>query len=143
MRVQTILVPLDFSVHAEQALDYAIVLAQTLQARLSLVHVRDNSSLNLLSYTAQAGVEARQAMAGYLVRVQAAGVAGQSTVAYGMPWREIVEMAKATRVDLIIMGTRGRTGLQHTLMGSVAERVVRHAPCPVLVTRFREDRATL
>jgi nucleotide-binding universal stress UspA family protein len=135
MRVRTILVPVDFSTHAEQALDYAIALAQALQARLSLLHVRDDTDLYLWSYTAQAEAEARQAMAGYLARVQAAGVAGQSTMAHGVPWREIVETARATGVDLIIMGTHGRTGLQHALIGSVAERVVQHAPCPVLVTR--------
>ena len=53
----------------------------------------------------------------------------------GTPFREIVDLAASQQVDLIVMGTHGRTGLQHILLGSVAERVVRLAPCPVMVTR--------
>ena len=52
-----------------------------------------------------------------------------------MPFQEILETAKTQQVDLIVMGTFGRTGLQHLLLGSVAEKVVRLAPCPVLVVR--------
>ena len=139
MIAQHFLVPLDFSEDAEQALDYAIALAQKHQAHLSLLHVRDDSELNPLSYTGEALGASRQAMARYLKRVQDAGVEGESTIVHGVPWREIVEAARAAKVDLIIMGTRGRTGLQHILLGSVAERVVRHAPCSVLVARERED----
>ena len=54
---------------------------------------------------------------------------------HGVPFQEILDTAKTQQVDLIIMGTQGRTGLQHVLMGSVAEKVVRLAPCPVLVVR--------
>jgi universal stress protein A len=52
-----------------------------------------------------------------------------------VPFHEILETAKSQNVDLIVMGTHGRTGLQHILLGSVAEKVVRLAPCPVLVAR--------
>jgi len=52
-----------------------------------------------------------------------------------VPFHEIIEMAKAQQMDLIVMGTHGRTGFQHVLLGSVAEKVVRLAPCPVLVAR--------
>jgi nucleotide-binding universal stress UspA family protein len=64
------------------------------------------------------------------------GVAGRVLV--GLPFQTIIEAARAADVDLIVMGTHGRTGFSHLLLGSVAERVVRHAPCPVLVVRERE-----
>ena len=54
---------------------------------------------------------------------------------HGVPFHEILETAKSQKVDLIVMGTHGRTGLQHILLGSVAEKVVRLAPCPVLIAR--------
>jgi nucleotide-binding universal stress UspA family protein len=74
-------------------------------------------------------------MEDYLQRVQHAGLAGKSLLVQGVPWQEIVDKAKATQADLIVMSTHGRTGFQHLLLGSVAERVVRLAPCSVLVTR--------
>ena len=59
--------------------------------------------------------------------------------ATGTPWNETVAIAKRDpSIDLIVMGTHGRTGLKHALLGSVAEKVVRHAPCPVLVARDRD-----
>ena len=67
----------------------------------------------------------------------AAGLIGECVVLYGVPFQEIVDTAKARQVDLIIMGTHGRTGLLHVLLGSVAEKVVRLAPCSVLVVRQR------
>ena len=70
-----------------------------------------------------------------LERVTAAGLEGEIAVVHGIPFQEILDTAKTQQVDLIIMGTQGRTGLQHVLMGSVAEKVVRLAPCPVLVVR--------
>ena len=63
------------------------------------------------------------------------GLEGEIAVVHGVPFQEMLDTAKKQQVDLIIMGTHGRTGLQHVLMGSVAEKVVRLAPCPVLVVR--------
>ena len=74
-------------------------------------------------------------MEGYLARVTAAGLAGEIAVVHGVPFQEILDTAKARQVDLIIMGTHGRTGLTHVFLGSVAEKGVRLAPCPVLVAR--------
>ena len=62
-------------------------------------------------------------------------------VAAGHPAETIVRMARELAVDLIIMATHGRTGVSHLLLGSVAEHVVRHAPCPVLTVRQQEQRA--
>jgi nucleotide-binding universal stress UspA family protein len=83
--------------------------------------------------------EVAHRMQACLERVTAGGLEGEVTVVRGVPFREILETAKMQQVDLIIMGTQGRTGLQHVLMGSVAEKVVRLAPCPVLVVRQPPD----
>ena len=65
----------------------------------------------------------------------AEGVTARAVVRAGVPWREIVHLAAEEHADMIVMGTQGRTGLEHLLLGSVAERVVRTAPCPVLTVR--------
>ena len=132
------LVPLDFSEHADHALEYAIGLARTLQSRLTLIYVIHTPSWAGGDFTAQMTElehDAEHALEPYLRRIQAAGLKGACMVRQGVPWHEIVEVAKQRHVDLILMSTHGYTGLQHVLLGSVAERVVRHAPCPVLVTR--------
>jgi nucleotide-binding universal stress UspA family protein len=74
-------------------------------------------------------------MEAYVKRVTAAGLVGDMAVVHGVPFQEIIETAKRHQVDLIVMGTHGRTGLHHVLLGSVAEKVVHLAPCPVLVVR--------
>jgi nucleotide-binding universal stress UspA family protein len=141
MRVMTpqhILVPLDFSEPADEALMYAITMAKQLQARITLLHVIDIPPLAGANLTTQmfAIEEAAQRAADVsLQRVRDAGVQGESLVNQGIPWQEIVQQAKVIAADLIIMGTHGRTGLQHVFLGSVAEKVVRLAPCPVLVVR--------
>ena len=141
MTAQHVLVPLDFSAYAEQALDSAIALAQKLQARVTLLHVIQ-PPVNVTggiwpSSTFLQDLEAAitRDMEGYLARVTAAGLAGEIAIVHGVPFQEILDTAKARQVDLIIMGTHGRTGLSHVLLGSVAEKVVRLAPCPVLIAR--------
>ena len=143
MAAQHFLIPIDFSEQANQALDYAINLAGKLEARLTLLHVIQPVPLGgadmgvTLPYTYLQDLEAEimQGMESCLTRVTAAGLAGDIVVVHGVPFHEILETAKAQLVDLIIMGTHGRTGLQHVLLGSVAEKVVRLAPCSVLVAR--------
>lgn len=143
MGTQRFLVPLDFSEYANQALDYAINLANKLGARLTLLHVIQSLPLGgvdmgvTLPYTYIQDLEAEimDNMNNCLERVTAAGLEGDIVVVHGVPFHEIIETARTQRVALIIMGTHGRTGLQHVLLGSVAEKVVRLAPCPVLVAR--------
>ena len=143
MASQRFLVPIDFSEYANQALDYAINLAGKLDARLTLLHVIQSIPMGgadmgvtlPYSYIQDLEAEITQSMESCLARVTAAGLEGEIVVAHGVPFHEILETAKTQQVDLIIMGTHGRTGLQHVLLGSVAEKVVRLAPCPVLVAR--------
>ena len=143
MTAQRFLVPVDFSEDANQAVKYAIDLASKLGARMTLLHVIQLLPLGsgdmgvTVPYTYFQDLEAdiTSRMQAYLERVTAAGLEGEIAVVRGVPFQEILETAKMQQVDLIVMGTHGRTGLQHVLMGSVAEKVVRLAPCPVLVVR--------
>ena len=137
------LVPIDFSTYAEQALDYAIRLARTLKARLTVLHVIQPVPMAGVdmgvalpeAYLRELEEAVQRDMEEALARVTAAGLTAERVVLYGVPFQEIVETAKARQVDLIVMGTHGRTGLMQVLLGSVAEKVVRLAPCSVLVVR--------
>lgn len=136
------LVPIDFSEFSRQALDYAIALAGKLQARLTLVHViqplPSGVELGIVlppGYMEDLEAGLHSSLQSYLERVTTAGLQGETLVEHGMPFKVIIEVAAARHVDLIVMGTQGRTGLQHFLLGSVAEKVVRLAPCAVLTVR--------
>lgn len=145
IRLDTVLVPVDFSASSRKALDYALAFAKQFSAKLVVLHVVE------LPYVG-AGLGEMEAppmeteLRGYaeehlqrLVQSHLAGRIEHSTLLRsGQPWYEVAEAAKETDAHLIIMGTHGYTGLKHVLMGSTAERVVRHAPCPVLIVRERE-----
>jgi nucleotide-binding universal stress UspA family protein len=139
---KVMLVPIDFSANAEQALDYACAFAEKLGSTVHLVHAvaTPPSALqvalteDILENLVKEHHEALEKLA----RARK-GVAsfGKATVEVGDPRDTIVEAAKAVRADLIVMGTHGRRGLSRVMMGSVAEDVIRHAPCPVLTVRAR------
>ena len=147
MIVQHVLVPIDFSTTADRALTYAIALAQQLQARLTLLHVLDLTPVTMEDMTAgvvatyldDLETDARHLLQESRERVQRAGLQGESLLVQGTPTQTIVDTASEQGVDLIIMGTHGRTGLAHVFLGSVAEHVVRQGPCPVLVVRRAPD----
>ncbi|MBI4264365.1 MAG: universal stress protein [Acidobacteria bacterium] len=140
-----ILVPTDFSGPSNAALDYARVLARTFGASLHVLHV-------LQSHFLRASVTSpREAETGALQQVDRCLTDDdrQSLRAVALversdePADEIVSHARTAEIDLIVMGTHGRNGIAHLLMGSVAERVVRTAPCPVMTVRdARIARAT-
>lgn len=142
MEIRTILVPTDFSEYSEKAFTWAVALAEKWQSRLLLLHVVPRPSyppMLMGSYFNVAGFEASlkaeaEARAKELVgKSQRGTVQVDAQVMVGEPFADICQRAAQGQVDLIIMGSHGRTGLSHVLLGSVAERVVRHAPCPVLV----------
>jgi universal stress protein A len=144
MTISRILVPTDFSPDADAAFAYAMQLATALGASVDLVHVvEDPMAAGVWSagmYTAElAGLQinvirdAQERLRQTVPMIP--GVAASREVRVGKAAPTIIELARERGSDLIVMGTRGRTGLSHLLMGSVAERVVRSAPCPVLTVR--------
>ncbi len=141
---RTILVPVDFSTPGREALAYAVAFAAQFDAKLLVLHVVEmpyvGSGLGEIELP-PVEAEIREPVAENLARMVAEVVAGrlpaETLTRTGQPWFEITEAARELNVDLVIIGTHGYTGLKHVLMGSTAERVVRHAPCPVLVVRNR------
>jgi universal stress protein A len=115
----------------------AFELAQTFGAKLPLLHVIDVPvyAIEVSLPLEDLERDARQKLALLYPEAGAAHVDVTRLVDLGVPYQRILETAAAEQVDLIVMATHGRTGLAHLVMGSVAERVVRLAPCPVLAIR--------
>ena len=134
-----ILVPVDFSDHSQFLIDHACGLAEQTKSELHVLHVQP-----MHKATESNGVDARGALEqlGSLVR-PADELELQTTkrVLQGLPHRAIVDYAQDQNVELIVMGTHGRRGLSHFALGSVAERVLRSAPCPVQVVRTSQSTA--
>lgn len=138
--ITKILVPVDFSDHASKALDYAIELAKKFGASVQLLHsypinVGGISPYGMVlpeSFDRDIRAAASKQLDEWAVRVRDAGIEVETTVTPQFPSEAISRHAEESGVDLIVMGTRGLTGLKHVLLGSVAERTLRIAPCPVL-----------
>lgn len=147
MAFHRIMCPVDFSAGSSEALRVAAELARERDAALVLVHVWSPAQMTmgegyLAPTVIQDMVDGETAqLAKSKTEAQQLGVKEVATrLLTGVPWDEIVSAARSdSAVDLIVIGTHGRTGLAHVLLGSVAEKVVRHAPCPVLVVRRREN----
>lgn len=144
IRLQTILVPVDFSEHTRKALHYAQAFAAQFGAKIVLVHVveptvvPDNFGIVPPAYDEMNGVlmqTAQQRLGQLALETAGNKLIARPIVATGRaPW-EIVRIARETEADLIIVTTHGYTGLKHVLLGSTAELIIRHAPCPVLTVR--------
>jgi nucleotide-binding universal stress UspA family protein len=142
-RFRKILVPMDFSPGANRALELASDLArQAGPAHLILVHayfvpVEIEALAVIGPEKLLEDIRARAAddLEKILVRLQDAGISAEYDAAPGSPEEVVLRLADDKEVDLIVMGTHGRTGLTHVLLGSVAERVVRAASCPVLTVK--------
>lgn len=139
-----ILCPVDFSTYSKAAMEEGASLAKGMGAELCLLHAYQNPAYVLpmsgyIGPTADMVTKIRQQLAQELEALaepyRKQGIKTQALVLEGVPYTTIVDQAKEWHADLIVMGTHGRTGISHALAGSVAERVVRLAPCPVLVTR--------
>lgn len=136
--IRRILVPTDFSPPSEEAARYAATVAKQFKARLILLHVNEaypystTDSLVLVDHTRALQKIARGLLSGLRDQLEAQGLSVTAHLVVGNPYSEIIRRAKRDAVDLIVIGTHGRTGVEHLLLGSVAERIVRLAPCPVL-----------
>jgi nucleotide-binding universal stress UspA family protein len=137
MTVDTILVPTDFSATSDAALQYATQMALTLGAQLYLVHVPGKTGEHFEASfpVGQFETTATERFSSIVTKDELERLRPEYVLRVGTPAEEIVRYADVCDADLIIMGTHGRSGIAHALMGSVAEQVVRNAPCPVLLVR--------
>lgn len=146
IQLQQILHPTDFSEPAENALQYAQALCERFDADLHALYVLPSTAavpLSPASFVPPALVEAQQRHRHDAAELLAALVpadweqrhAVHRVTREGAPFLSIIEYAREAHIDLIVLGTHGRSGLSHVLLGSVAEKVVRKAPCPVLTVR--------
>jgi nucleotide-binding universal stress UspA family protein len=140
--LKRILVPVDGSDYSVRASEYAVSLAKKVGAELVVVYVIDSVVLDQMSkFTERENTELDLKADGeryvkYVVGVaQSQGVNASSFLARGIPFEQIVHLAKGLAVDLIIMGSYGRRGAERILIGSVAERVIEYTACPVLVVK--------
>lgn len=147
-KIGKILVPLDFSPASMEALDYAVWLAKQFRAAIHLVHVfppDEASSVpgagHLLLQSAEAIERLNEELTGIHRKHAPTFCPENCHIRGGRPYQVIVQLAREIDADLIILSTRGHSGLKHLLLGSTAERVVRNAPCPVLVVRKRKQRS--
>jgi nucleotide-binding universal stress UspA family protein len=149
--IQHILMATDFSPCAQDALKQALYLAQGLKAKMTLLNVFETffPSPDFPSTGDYPGVyqwlenvkkEEKRKLKVTAEIVEREGVDVAVLFKEGNPSAEIVRTAQEINADLIVLGTHGRKGLSHVLMGSVAERVARHAPCPVLIVREKSER---
>jgi nucleotide-binding universal stress UspA family protein len=144
MEVHQILVPVDFSNESRRALDQAIEFAKAFGAEIRLLHcyVLDLAAVGPTygiatptNYIFELHEAAAKRLTEWRSRVRAEGLNAEQTVSAQSPFVEIPALADEIRADLIVMGTRGLSGLKHVLLGSVAERTIRSAKCPVLVVK--------
>lgn len=145
---QTILVPIDFSECAQEALEYALQLAKHLDARVCIVHAflmpivgwEGAWAFPADAFT-QFEADARNKLKSALDKARETLPTTTATFYDGDPREAVPKLALELKADLIVMGTHGRTGLSRVIMGSVTESVLRHAPCAVLAFRHPQDAA--
>lgn len=146
LEIRSILIPTDFSAEATKALEYAVPLARLFGAKLTLLHVVEPVATPDFAKSFPIGMDNDRMVAECRERmdrmVKESGLEPElvekAVVRYGRAFREIAEAARTLKADLILLSTHGYTGMKHALLGSTTERVVRHAPCPVLVVRPHE-----
>ncbi len=146
IQLNHILVPTDFSEFSRPALDYACAIAARFESQLHLLHVVPDPAM-LVPESHAFSVEAMQAQSAALIedakeRIELLPTDGwdngkpvRREVRTGAVFMEIIDYAKSFEIDLLVIGTHGRSGLMHVLLGSVAEKIVRKSPCPVLTVK--------
>jgi nucleotide-binding universal stress UspA family protein len=142
-RFRTVLVPVDFSAHASAAMDLAVEIVRDGGGTIHLLHAYEVPLGTIPPYgvavpeslLAQVRDAAARRLEKAAQKIAAAGLPCETHVVHGPAADAIAEAAERLHADLIVMGTRGLTGLKHVLLGSVAERTVRIAPCSVLTVR--------
>lgn len=146
--IKKILFPTDFSVASDYALSYAVSLTKRFKAEIFLIHVVDTSydisgfyiphiSAEKLRQEMESSAEAQLKKVGG--KISRSVKAYESAVKSGIPYKEIIKFARNKSIDMIIMGTHGKSGADHFFFGSTTERVMKQADCPVLTIRPPKD----
>jgi nucleotide-binding universal stress UspA family protein len=147
INIQSILVPIDFSEHSKNALKYAIPFAQKFKASIDLIYVVEPTiypadfsfgQIGFPNVEEELRTRGSDELDNLITREIAGKVPSRKIVRTGKPFYEINQYALEEKMNLIIIATHGHTGMEHILFGSTAEKVVRKAPCPVLVVRSAE-----
>ncbi|MFZ5493789.1 MAG: universal stress protein [Verrucomicrobiota bacterium] len=136
-RLLRILVPLDFSGKSRQALRYAVPLAQKFSARIHLVHVLPDPGKTPQDEQIRQRLAAMKRLGQTAAQLMPPRLRAENAVLTGKPADEILALAQKNAIDLIVLTTKGRSGLRRALVGSTAEHIMRHAPCPVMSVRRR------
>jgi nucleotide-binding universal stress UspA family protein len=142
--IHTILCPVDFSDASEHALEYAIDLARKLNANIHIMHawqpvlyaMGDGVIIPTSEFISALMTDLKDKTNALVEQYQGRGVSVSGELLEGIPYEEIVRAAQKLPAELIVMGTHGRSGLVHFMLGSIAERVVRTSPVPVLTVRY-------
>ncbi len=136
-----ILVPTDFSSQSDKSLDYAVMVANQFGAKIILLHIIEPFPYTTTdAFMVVDNSEAMRSIAETLIKNQSKTlrqkkISVKTDLIVGNPAQEIIKKAEREKADLIVMGTHGRTGVEHVLLGSVAEKIVRLANCPVLTIK--------
>ena len=147
IHIQRILVPIDFSVHSKNALKYAIPFAQTFKASIDLLYVVEPTiypadfsfgQIGFPNIEEELRTRGSEELENLMTKEIGGKVRSRKIVRTGKPFYEINQYALEENMSLIIIATHGHTGMEQILFGSTAEKVVRKAPCPVLVVRSGE-----
>jgi nucleotide-binding universal stress UspA family protein len=148
INLKSILVPTDFSKHSQNALRYAAAFAEKFDAEIHILHVFQDLAVfqpdavtvgpPIVPPAEELTAAARNSLQRFIEENNLRGLKTHAEVLEGSPFDEIVSFAKAKDIDLIVMGTHGRGWLAHVLLGSVTEKVIRKAPCPVLTVHHPE-----
>jgi universal stress protein A len=147
INIQRILVPIDFSEHSKNALKYAVPFAEKFKASIDLIYVVEPTvypadfsfgQIGFPNVEEELRTRGSDELENLITKEIAAKVPSRKIVRTGKPFYEINQYALEENISLIIIATHGHTGMEQILFGSTAEKVVRKAPCPVLVVRSGE-----
>ena len=145
IKLKKILFPTDFSESSEEATQYAVSFARDYKAKLYALHVINEKIftegltlprvVSVEDMEKEMTSEAKKRLQTLIPEEEAVGLEWEGVIRQGAPFLEIIRFAKENDIDLIVIGTHGRSGFEHIIFGSTAEKVVRKAPCPVLSVR--------
>lgn len=145
--IQGVMVPVDFSKESVLAAKFAVSLAEEYKTKLYVMNVQEPLHSSLRPYISDFEEfqeklieQVKDDLSKVIPAAIKERVQVEEILEFGHPHHVIVDKAKELGVDVIVIATQGRTGLAHVLLGSVAERVIRHAPCPVFVVRNPKDK---